>query len=72
MTRLVVVGLSGPNFHEPRSLEQTLQASVDYQAEKERQEREQWLAANCVPSDSLLSDYGLREIHCELSIAVSR
>lgn len=37
MSRLVIVGRTGPAFREPRSLVDTLQASVDYLAERRRQ-----------------------------------
>ncbi len=68
MTKLVVVGRSGPNFREPRSLIETLQASVDYISEKQRQQE---LAA-CVSADSLPSEYALMITHSELDRVVTR
>lgn len=62
MTRLVTK--SGPAL-SPIPLEKQLESAVAY-------EREKFLQLNCVPSHSLPSDYALRELHSELSMAVSR
>ena len=68
MTRLVTITKSGPKFHEPRSLADQLSASVDYIAEKQRQEE----FSACVDSDSLITDYALAEVHSELNRVVTR
>ena len=68
MTRLVVTGIRGPAFREPRSLVEQLAAGVDYISEKQRQEE----LAECVDSDKLPSEYTLAEVHGELSRVVSR
>ena len=58
MTHLTSVK-SGPAFREPRSLVEQLQASVDYNSEKQRQEE---LPA-CVDPDTLPSDEQLKQVH---------
>ncbi len=70
MTRLVVIGRTGPSFREPRSLADTLQASVDYNAERERQAESP--PAYFVDSDSLPTEYALTVTHNELARVVSR
>jgi len=59
MTRLVTITKSGPKFNEPRSLETLLADSVSF-------EREKWLQANCVSSDTLPSEYACEITHLEL------
>jgi hypothetical protein len=53
---------SGSRFHEPRSLADLLQASVDYNAESARQAE----ALQFVDPATLPSDYQLRQAHYRL------
>ena len=49
-------------------LESQLKASVDYNSERQRQQLEQWLSANCVKPGALPTEEQLLAAHIRLDV----
>lgn len=69
MTRLVTITKYGPKSHEPRSLADQLQASVDYNAESERQRKAMQAKREAGP---LPTDEQLRIVNEDLCALVGK
>lgn len=70
MTRLVTIGKRGPAFREPRSLADTLKASVDFLAEAKRQRETAERTQEQREAGPLPSDEALRTVHEDLNLLI--